>query len=403
MKKYGKNLLYFLFCCIFVLSVTACDAGTATSSDSVLSEDVSSSEAASSSEIESSPASSEPEESASSLAANAEEGETYIFTDSTGREVELPREITRAASAGPLANVMIYGVKPEVLVGWSSAPSESAKKYIDEVYWDLPEYGKLYGNSDDFNREALMASDPQVIIDVGEWDEDYKTDLDELQEQLGIPVILIECNLEQNPSAYRLMGEVLGEEARGEELGAYCEEVLNDALEKAASIPEADRKTIYYAEGETGLSTILSGTIHAQIFELIGAEIVVDANDAQVQQGGGEVSLEQVLAWEPDVIMFVKGSIFDTVSEDASWAALTAISSDNYYEIPTEPYNWLGRPPGPNRMVGVRWLGNLIYPDVFDYDIEQEVKDFYSLFYRYELTDEEVAEMLANSTLKAAS
>lgn len=52
-------------------------------------------------------------------------------------------------------------------------------------------------------------------------------------------------------------------------------------------------------------------------------------------------------------------------------------------------------------MIGVRWLGNLLYPDLYDYDIEQEVKDYFSLFYRYELSDEEVGSLLANSTLKA--
>lgn len=329
------------------------------------------------------------------------ESTTFIFTDSTGREVELPRNITRVASAGPLANIMLYAVKPEVIVGWSSKPSKSAQKYIDKAYWELPEYGKFYDNTADFNREALMASAPEVIIDVGEWDEEYKADLDTLQEQLGIPVILVEANLEQNPAAYRTIGELLGEPERGDALASYCEEVLADAKVKAASIPEAERKTVYYGEKDTGLSTILSGTIHSQIYELVGAKIVVDAGSAQVQQGGGTVSMEQVLAWNPDVIMFAKDSIYDTVASDASWSALNAIKNGAYYEIPTEPYNWLGRPPGPNRMLGVRWLGNLLYPDVFDYDIEKEVKDFFSLFYRYDLTDAEVQDLLGNSTLKA--
>ena len=328
------------------------------------------------------------------------DGETFVFTDSTGREVELPRNIKRVASAGPLANIMLYAVKPEVIVGWSSKPSESAQKYIDEQYWDLPEYGGFYGSSADFNREALMASAPDVIIDVGEWDEEYKADLDALQEQVGIPVILIEANIDQNPAAYRTLGELLGEEERAEELASYCEEVIAEAQEKAATIPEEERVRVYYGQDD-GLSTILSGTIHSQIYELIGAEIVVDADNAQVQQGGGTVSMEQLLAWDPDVIMFVDGSIYDTVADDPTWSALTAIQNGSYYEIPTEPYNWLGRPPGPNRMIGVRWLGNLLYPDLYDYDIEQEVKGYFSLFYRYELSDEEVEGLLANSTLKA--
>ena len=326
---------------------------------------------------------------------------TYIFTDSTGREVEIPQTITKVASAGPLANIMLYAVKPEVIVGWSSSPSEIAKKYIDEQYWDLPEYGKFYDAVSDFNREALMASSPDLIIDVGEWDETYKKDLDVLQEQIGIPVILIEANLEQNANAYRTLGELLGEQKRGEELAAYCDEVLKDAKEKAATIPEEEKVRIYYGQDD-GLSTMLSGSIHAQIYELVGAVVVADADSVQVQQGGGTVSMEQLMAWDPDVIMFVKDSIYDTVADDPTWSGLTAIKNGTYYEIPVEPYNWLGRPPGPNRMIGVRWLGNLLYPELFDYDIEQEVKDYFSLFYRYELSDDEVQNLLAGSTLKAA-
>ena len=387
MKKNWLKPASLALCLILMLALPACGGGTEPST----------------------PPSAPPTEAstpappaASSAPEPEAEEETYIFTDSTGREVELPRNITRVASGGPLANIMIYAVKREVIVGWSSVPTNNAAKYIEQKYLDLPEYGKFYGNSEDFNREALMSSAPEVIIDVGEWDEEYKADLDALQEQLGIPVILIEANLEQNPAAYRTMGELLGEEERGNALADYCETVLADAREKAATIPEGERVQVYYGEGETGLSTILSGTIHSQIYELVGADIVVAADSAQVQQGGGTVSMEQVLAWEPDVIMFVKGSIYETVANDASWSALDAIKNGSYYEIPIEPYNWLGRPPGPNRMIGVRWLGNLLYPELFDYDIEQEVKDFYSLFYRYELSDAEVDNLLGNSTLKAA-
>lgn len=330
------------------------------------------------------------------------ESETYVFTDSTGREVELPRHISRVASAGPIANIMLYAVKPEVIVGWSSAPSDTAKKYIAGEYRDLPEYGRFYGNTGDFNREALMAGAPEVIIDIGEWDGEYKAELDALQEQIGIPVILIEENLEQTPAAYRTLGRLLEEEERAEKLAAYCEEAIADAKARAASIPEDERVRIYYAQGD-GLSTMLSGTIHAQIYELIGGVVVADAGNVQVQQGGGTVSMEQLLVWDPDVIMFAQGSIYDTVSDDPTWAALSAIRSGKYYEIPVEPYNWLGRPPGPNRVIGIRWLGNLIYPELFDCDIEQEVRDYFSMFYRYDLSDGEVAELLGNSTLKAAT
>lgn len=326
-------------------------------------------------------------------------GETRLFTDSTGREVELPEKITRAASAGSLANIMLYSVAPEALVGWSSAPPQAARAYMEEKYWDLPEYGGF--RRDDFNREALMASAPEVIIDVGEWDQGYREELDALQEQTGIPVILLEAGLDQLPAAYRALGTLLGAEERGEELAAYCEEVVSDAREKAASIPEEDRVRVYYGQDD-GLSTILSGTIHSQIYELVGAEIVVESGGAQIKSGGGTVSMEQLMVWDPDVILFAGGSIYDSAGEDPAWSGLTAIREGRFYEIPTEPYNWLGRPPGPNRIVGVRWLGNLLYPEVFDCDAVREVQAYFRLFYRYELSDREAEELLARSTGKAA-
>ena len=188
---------------------------------------------------------------------------------------------------------------------------------------------------------------------------------------------------------------------RGEELAAYCEELLADAKEKAAAIPDDARTTVFYASGDAGLDTMLSGTIHAQIYELVGARLVADAENVQVQKGGGSVSMEQLLVWDPDVIMFAQDSIYDQVAGDETWGALSAVQNGTFYEIPTEPYNWLGRPPGPNRMVGIRWLGQLLYPEIFDYDIEEEVRECFRLFYRYELSDEELDELLSRSTLKS--
>ncbi|MBQ4597641.1 MAG: hypothetical protein IJB12_04515, partial [Methanocorpusculum sp.] len=46
----------------------------------------------------------------------------------------------------------------------------------------------------------------------------------------------------------------------------------------------------------------------------------------------------------------------------------------------------------------ILWLGNIFYPDVFDYDLEEKVKEFYSMFYNYELSNDEYAEMLKYST-----
>ena len=109
------------------------------------------------------------------------------------------------------------------------------------------------------------------------------------------------------------------------------------------------------------------------------------------------VSLGQVLEWNPDAIVFGPDSIGKTAAEDASWASLDAVKSRRYYTVAGAPYNWIGRPPGPNRLLGLQWLGSVLYPQTFTYDMVAKTKEFYSLLYRHDLTDEEALTLLGRT------
>lgn len=61
----------------------------------------------------------------------------------------------------------------------------------------------------------------------------------------------------------------------------------------------------------------------------------------------------------------------------------------------------MSRPPSTNRIMGVLWLGELLYPQVYDYDIVEEMQEFYELFYRHDLSEEEALEMLEKASVKA--
>ncbi|PZU34696.1 MAG: peptide ABC transporter substrate-binding protein, partial [Actinomyces sp.] len=174
---------------------------------------------------------------------------TVSFTDSTGREVELPREITRVAPASPLADIMLFPIAAEQMVGWSSTPGSAAVGVFGSSYRDLPELGKIDAAPADFAREAVLASAPQVIVDVGAWDEEYRAGLDSLQEDLGIPVILIDGALDVSGDAFRLLGQALGKTDLGEQLGAYADGVISDVRARTASIARGQRLRVYYGEG----------------------------------------------------------------------------------------------------------------------------------------------------------
>lgn len=339
----------------------------------------------------------EAEDTSEAEKTNTDGETTTVFTDSLGREVEIPAEITRIAPSGNLAQMILYSLAPDLMVGWSTDPGEDMTSYFPDEYKNLPIFGTFYGKKATLNKEALIAADPQIIIDMGEIKGNMAEDLDSLQEQLGIPVIFIKAELADSGEAYRVLGSLLGAEDRAEELAAYCDETISEAQEKAASIAEEDRVSVYYGGGADGLSANPADSSHGEVINLVGGKNVVETD---FDSGANQANMEQLMLWNPDVILFTEEGAYDTVVQDETWKSLPAVANGNVYEVPSIPYNWIDRPPAVNRILGVKWLGNLLYPDVFDYDMTAEAQEFYKLFYRYDLPEDEAAELMALSTYK---
>jgi len=323
--------------------------------------------------------------------------DTRLFTDSLGRDVEIPADIQKFAPSGSLAQLVLYGLAPDRMVGWTSKPTDAMAKYFDAKYINLPTFGTFYGKNADLNVEALIAANPQVVIDVGEVKANMKESLDALQQQIGIPVVFVEAKLETMGAAYRTLGELLNLPEDAKKLADYCDNTIADAKKYAAAIPQEKRVKVYYGEGKTGLQTNPKGSFHAEVIDLVGGSNVADIPITS-GSGGNEISMEQLLLWTPDVIILGPNSIYQSIGKDALWQDLTAVQQKKYFEIPNGPYNWMGRPPAVNRIIGVKWLGNLLYPEQFKYNMAEEVKTFYKLFYHYELTDVQSKELMANST-----
>ena len=98
--------------------------------------------------------------------------ETRVFTDSTGREVTVPAQIDKVAVSGPLAQIVLFALCPDKLVGVADEWDESAQQYLDEKYYNLPLLGQLYGGKATLNLEELLATGAEVIIDLGEHHDD---------------------------------------------------------------------------------------------------------------------------------------------------------------------------------------------------------------------------------------
>ena len=336
--------------------------------------------------------------------AAAPSGETVTFTDSAGREVEVPAEITRVAPSGAVATMFLASVCPEYMVCIASTPSSSQYRYFDDSLLRLPTTGQLYGSKSTINLEALIDAGPQVIIDLGDAKDGIGRDMNALQKQTGIPVVFIEADLPHMAEAFRMLGALLyGKTERCAELADYVDETVSLAAGNAARIPEGERARVMYTSGVSGLNTNAAGSTQAQVIDLVDAVNAVVVEDVSNKGGGNPINMEQLYVYDPDVILFSTGSMYADAENDPAWSKVRAISEGRYYEIPALPYNWMSSPPSLNMLLGIRWLGNLLYPDIYDYDMAAEAQRAYSLLWNYALSDAEAAELLAHSTLREAT
>lgn len=320
------------------------------------------------------------------------------IVDDAGREHTIPTQINKVFSISPVGTILLYTLDPELLIGWNYELRKGEKEYILPQYHSLPNLGGWYAKAT-CNIEELLKINPEIIISVGVIDEMAVSQANQIQEQVGIPVILINGELAKFDKTYEFAGKLLNKEEQAQELTAYCKKVISDAQNKSKTIDPDKRVRVYYAEGAAGLETDPRGSRHVEVLEMVGG-----INVAEVAMKGGmgmsPVSLEQVLSWNPDVIISwnrTQGGYFDKIMTDASWKGIAAVQNKKVYAVPSGPFNWFDRPPSANRILGIQWLGNLLYPDVYKYDMAKETREFYKKFYHYDLTDEELTSLLKDS------
>lgn len=319
------------------------------------------------------------------------------FTDSTGRTLSLPQNITKIAITGPLSQVYILPLAGDMLVGVSNAYAEDAAMYLPAEIFEKTEIGQLYGGKGEIDLEALLAAAPDIVIDIGEPKGSIGDDLTALTAQTGIPFVHIDATVATAPDAYRILGQLLNREEKAEELAVWCETTyaaMTAMMEKVDG--DNARKSLLYCLGDKGVNVIAEGSFHAETVNMMGRNLAV-VEDVVASGAGNEVDLEQILLWDPDVIIFAPDSCYAHIAGSPQWQDVAAIASGHYYETPYGPYGWLSSPPAVQRYLGMLWLGALLYPDYIEYDLQEEITEYYQLFYSCTLTDEMYRDLTANA------
>jgi iron complex transport system substrate-binding protein len=331
--------------------------------------------------------------------------ETRTVKDSNGNEVEIPAEVTRVAPAiGAFAQVT------EMLGQGKMAAAATAQisDYFKEVFPDYNESNP--DNYDSTSVEDLIASGTQVVYGPASL---FTQEQQEQLKQAGIAYVCIN-NLSDSKSmmeSFQLIGEIMGsdEAKRAKEFCEYYQSSINDCQARTADLSQDERKQVLSLNVNGGSYTTVNKTdiFSSIVDEAGGVNVAYDYQVAEAGAGQGQggkpaggpqsglsLDAEQIIAWNPDVIITSSKAGKETILSDPALATVKAVEEDQVYVRPQGIYMW-GVRSGENAMM-TPWLGTKLYPERFeDVDMEQIVIDFFDTWYHTDIDAAKAEEILA--------
>ncbi len=313
-------------------------------------------------------------------------------TDMAGRSMIVPDTIKRVYVNKP-GSLVLYAIAPDMLVSRTLWLNNVAKPYMDPSYIALP-----YVNG---SAEEIVKLKPDIIINCFSINPESKNEADRLSEQTGIPVFQITIDMNNYTKTFNSLGNLLHKECQAEKMNDFVHHYLDTIASRVKLFPENKKVKVYYAEGEDGRATDPSGSFHSQIIDFVGATNVAKVN-IMGGKGLSKASMEQILLWDPDVILCWTGwgntlTTYQCILQDKIWQSMRALKNHAIYQIPYTPYGWFDRPPGTNRIIGTVWTANLLYPEIFPYDMNAVTKEYFKIFYHKDLTDIELKNVLSTA------
>lgn len=313
-------------------------------------------------------------------------------TDDAGRSIEIPGKVHRVFAAGLPAAILLYTLAPERLLGWPSANPPKACAYLVPETCGKPVLGRLTGRDDHIDLASLTTRKPDLILDVGATDTRFAALADTVQKQTDIPYALLDGRLLSLSTTYEKLGRLIGRAAEGADFADYCNQTLAAVTNSIAFVTADKRPKIYYARGPNGLTTGLGGARQMESIELMARNAA-----GSIQGGLADVTVEQVKQWEPDVILATDPDFAARIGSAAGWAQVKAVREGRVHLMPRFPFGWVDAPPSANRLMGLWWIGKLLYPSHFKDDIRETTRDFYKKFYHVALSGAQIERVLAGA------
>ena len=315
-------------------------------------------------------------------------GQAAGFVDAAERYVVVPDRVSRVMTVSQPADVLVFVLAPDKLMNWSTPLARARRAYLPAKLARLP----MIAAADPAEVARSVARlRPDLVIDCGPVSPEAAARAEQIQQQTGVPYIVLDNDIQTTPQTLRTVGAMLGAGERGDDLGKYADSAI-DALRGTLLVAAADqRPLVYYGRGPDGLETGLLGS------QAIAAIDQAGVINVAARLGGGEltrVTRDQIFAWNPAIIIAEQRSFYNSLLHSAEWRGLAAVAKKRVYLAPADPFGWIDDPPGVNRIVGLYWLVALFYPSQYQQELGANVDDFYNTFYRVKLTEKQLEALL---------
>ena len=320
------------------------------------------------------------------------------FVDAAERYVVVPDRVGRVMTVSPAADVLVFVLAPEKLLGWSAPLSRGQRAYIPATFARLPITGGTVRPNPPETVQVVARLHPDLIIEAGPVTPEAAARADQVQQQTGVPYLVLDNGIQTTPHNLRIIGALLGAAERGNDLAKYADYAIDSLRGRLLIAPADERPIVYYGRGPDGLET---GLNRAQAMADIDQAGVINI---AARLGYGEltrVTRDQVIDWNPAIIIAQQPSFYNSLLRSTAWRGLIAVASKRVYLAPAEPFGWIDDPAGVSRIIGLYWLAALFYPDQYQEDLRTNAREFYEKFYRIKLTDRQLEALVRPAESRA--
>lgn len=332
--------------------------------------------------------------------------EEKIVIDQAGTEVTIPAEVNSIVSGGILPYFHTWYVatnSAKEIVGMHPNSYNAAENSIlSKMAPDILNADTSFVQNGEMNVEELMKINPDVFFEIA-------TDEKSIEQAraAGINTVAIKAidaaaaePLATFNSWLKLTGEVASTTERADTFIEIGTDVQNEIYEKIDSlnVEEKPNALMLYQLSEQAITVGGKNFFGNQWLNATGANDVAE-NDVT---GRKDVNMEQIYNWNPEIIYITNFTeiqpedLYNNTIPGQDWSEVEAVKNKQVYKIPLGIYRWF--PPSGDAPLMLKWLANNNQPELFNYDMNAEIKSYYKDFYGYDVTDEEVEQILHPSS-----